>query len=87
MPQTDSRSFTIRKSVTLYVPEHLVAQYKASSLWKGFKAILPLPDDFQGIGKVHEHSAEDVLYDLQGRRVTKAPEKGIYIKNGRKIVE
>ena len=87
MPQTDSRSFTIRKSVTLYVPEHLVAQYKASPLWKDFKAILPLPDDFQGIGKVHEHSAEDVIYDLQGRRLTKAPEKGIYIKNGRKIVE
>lgn len=87
VPESLPNSFLDMKQTTLYVPEHLVAQYKASSLWKGFKAILPLPDDFQGIGKVHEHSAEDVIYDLQGRRLTKAPEKGIYIKNGRKIVE
>jgi SPX domain protein involved in polyphosphate accumulation len=26
------------------------------------------------------------LYDLQGRRLTKAPAKGLYIQNGKKLI-
>ena len=87
VPQVDSNNFSSRKNITLYVPGHLVDQYKTSSFWKEFKAILPLPDDFQGIGEVHEHSAGDVLYDLQGRRLQGTPQKGIYIKDGRVLVK
>ena len=29
---------------------------------------------------------KDVLYNLQGQRLTTPPTKGIYIKNGRKVV-
>ena len=38
-----------------------------------------------GIGTVVEDNAGDnVVYDLQGRRQEKKPQKGIYIVNGKK---
>ena len=39
-----------------------------------------------GIANVKTEKANDVIYDLQGRRVV-APVKGLYIVNGKKIVK
>ena len=43
-----------------------------------------------GIDKVQEFKSsrvqEGAIYDLQGRRLQKAPQKGIYIQDGKKRV-
>ena len=36
--------------------------------------------------KVAAHSADDALYDLQGRRVTAPARPGLYIRNGKKVI-
>ena len=39
-----------------------------------------------GVGSIDfENEADDVYYDLQGRRVSKPTPKGVYIKNGKKV--
>ena len=39
-----------------------------------------------GVGSISlEDEADDVYYDLQGRRVSKPTAKGVYIKNGKKV--
>ena len=44
-------------------------------------------DEATGIQKVNGNSVNmEDTYDLQGRRVTKALKKGLYIKNGKKTV-
>ncbi|MBQ6378915.1 MAG: hypothetical protein IJJ56_09005, partial [Prevotella sp.] len=39
---------------------------------------------------IHSKSSIDdtcqIFYDLQGRRLTQKPEKGVYIQNGRKVI-
>jgi serine protease inhibitor len=34
---------------------------------------------------VQENSSDDGIYDLQGRKLLKAPQKGLYIQNGKKV--
>ena len=46
---------------------------------------LQQPDAIQTVRESAVHS--DVLYDLQGRRVTKQSAKGLYIQNGHKVVK
>ena len=42
----------------------------------------------QGIGQVAmERKTDDVIYDLQGRRLASPPEKGVYIQDGKKYVK
>ncbi|MBO4549732.1 MAG: hypothetical protein J5733_03290, partial [Bacteroidaceae bacterium] len=43
------------------------------------------PIDPDGIGTPLEDKAEGPVYDLQGRRISN-PRKGIYIKDGRKVL-
>ena len=42
-------------------------------------------DETTGIKDVIVKTANDDMYDLQGRRIVN-PDKGIYIKNGKKVV-
>ncbi len=39
-----------------------------------------------GIEHINAENGSAVLYDLQGRKLNRAPEKGLYIKNGRKVL-
>lgn len=41
--------------------------------------------DITAIEVVEEEKGESVLYDLQGRKIAN-PQKGIYIKNGKKVI-
>ena len=70
---------------TLYVPESEVEYYK-----KGYKGpVLPIPSSDQslGISDVNQNTGKQVEhYDLQGRRLTDKPGKGVYIENGKKRV-
>jgi hypothetical protein len=41
----------------------------------------------QGIETIQSHSAvENVIFDLQGRRVNGTPRQGLYIMNGKKVM-
>lgn len=39
-----------------------------------------------GIQQVATKNAANVIYDLQGRRLQKAPSKGLFIMNGKKVI-
>ena len=92
MPEVVYNSFDYaynRYRITLYVPESMISQYKASDWWKDFKDILPLPDEYNGIktpsaSPLGERSG--VVYDLLGRRLEQKPQKRIYINNGKKVI-
>ena len=71
-------------TVTFYVPESEVEYIK--TLYKG--PVLPLSsfDQTVGISDVNRSTSTD-SYDLQGRRLTGKPAKGVYIEDGRKKIK
>jgi hypothetical protein len=59
------------------------------TLPSGTRAFLSLPgDDFTGIATIEnrQQNADNVWYDLNGRRINAPTTKGIYVKDGRKFV-
>ena len=87
--QVNSIDFWRRREITLYVPESMISQYKASDWWKDFKDILPLPDEYNGIKTPSASPLGErtgAVYDLSGRRLEQKPQKGIYINNGKKVI-
>jgi len=46
-----------------------------------------VPDPTSGISETVAPASDNVYYDLQGRRLSKASRKGIYVVNGRKIAK
>lgn len=76
MDETDATSgFTARANKSyLRVPAEL----------KATRFLFRREQDETGIGQIF-HLCDDVVYDLQGRRVS-YPKSGIYIKSGKKIV-
>ena len=55
-----------------------------------FTVVIKAKGEFNGIADVQKDdertaTADNYLYDLQGRRLTTTPQKGIYIKNGKKF--
>ena len=76
-------------NATLHVPAASLDLYNAAEPWIYFKEIVALTDsDPNPSGIVTIELSDDdkaVIYDLNGRRVEQ-PSKGIYIKNGKKVV-
>ena len=71
-------------TVTLYVPAGTKAKYKATEGWKKFK-IKELEKSSVGDAISESTTAiPSTFYDLQGRRLSEEPSKGVYIKDGRK---
>lgn len=74
-------------TATLYVPIGAKEAYQTADYWKKFTNIVEM--DFTGIEDIPADDAvrggKDVYYDLNGR-VVNNPTKGIYIKNGKKVV-
>lgn len=102
MPETEITSSGNRGSLirqTLYVPEHLVENYKKGGVWSIYEilgGIVGLSDEEIGdiLADVNEikidgnnptGTADDVLYTISGQRVSK-PGKGLYIRNGKKVI-
>ena len=89
VPWTSSGVFSNSnlKNATLHVPASSIYDYKSRDPWKGFKNIVPL-DDVVGVSSVHKGTSEATpYYDLQGRRRIDSPSRrGVYIKDGRKII-
>lgn len=77
---------------TVYVPEGTKEKYLAAPGWSGFTHYVEIPlSEFPATAVeapaiVEAEAADDVVYDLMGRRVT-IPQSGhIYICNGKKVV-
>lgn len=49
-------------------------------------ATLEVKSSTVGISLIQKDGQQDVIYDLQGRRLQKAPAHGVYIINGKKVV-
>lgn len=70
----------------LYVPKESLEEYKKADVWKDFWNIEGY-DFTTGISvpTVDKANKPNVIYDLQGRKLSK-PQKGINIINGKKVV-
>ena len=67
----------------VYVPDSEVEKYK--KIYDG--PVYPLSSSMTGIYIVTSSSeTQPTLHDLQGRRLTQKPAKGVYIQNGKKVV-
>ena len=99
VPKTNKTAFdgTPIESATLHVSASAVEAYSASQPWSGFKAIVALTDEdimgednmdeeatgIEGVKRSEDGNGE--YYDLTGRKVSH-PQKGIFIKNGKKVI-
>lgn len=78
----------------LLVPRESIELYKTAPYWKKFPLIAAIEDGVEpaeakyalGIEQVRKPKATGMIYDLQGRRLSGKPQKGLYIHNGRKVV-
>ena len=77
---------TQKENVTLYVPEKAVESYRQAPVWSDFKDIRAIGST--GITPVLDSDGKlsGLYYDLQGRRLTGKPDKGLYIQNGKKVM-
>ena len=76
-------AFDYSSKQTLYVPQGTKAKYEAASGWKRFKNIEEKGTGIDDV--VAEKASDNAVYDLQGRSAA-APAKGLYIKDGRKVI-
>ena len=86
-PSIDYTTFTESQyqGASLYVPYGCYGAYSQAPYWKNFCDIFELPIDPDAINEVTETVKETPWYDLSGRKVTN-PQKGIYIKDGKKVL-
>lgn len=81
---------------TLYVPIGTKTLYENTAGWKEFTNIIekdytdpePQDDESADISRINmePRSEKGAIYDLQGRQMTRPGGKGIYIREGRKII-
>ena len=71
---------------TLYVPAGTSEKYKATDGWMDFDHIVEgLPEGI--LSTSMRETSPSALYDLSGRRLEQKPSKGIYIQNGRVMIQ
>ena len=80
------------ENATLHVPENMIESFRTTAPWNGFGNIVALlPEDLTNEVKyVLAPKPENdtlILYDLSGRKLERAPQRGIYIKNGKKFID
>lgn len=81
---TDRYNNDIYANVTLYCPNP--EAYRTTEGWKNFKNIKGLDEIPAAIQSVNDNvKGGDAIYNLNGVRVDR-PAKGIYIKNGKKVM-
>ena len=76
-----------RDEATLYVPASALEAYKAADQWKDFGTILPIDDDATGISEAPLYKGTNTpYYTLDGKPAANPTRKGIYVKDGRKVM-
>ena len=76
-----------QNEATLYVPASALEDYKAADQWKEFGTILPMDGEATKIeSTAAEQEADATYYTLDGVSVKNPTKKGIYIKNGKKVL-
>lgn len=89
VPNTGGSVFyDLPTSATLHVPASSINDYKNTASWSGFGKIVALKDgDPSGVKAIKNGEQNDnaPVFNLNGQRVD-TPAKGIYIKNGRKVL-
>lgn len=83
----DAYDGTPTEKSTLHVPASAIEKYRAAWPWSDFKEIVTIEEEApDGIISVkHTDDCNGDYYDLTGRRIL-LPQKGLYIRNGKKIV-
>ncbi|MBR6187384.1 MAG: leucine-rich repeat domain-containing protein [Prevotella sp.] len=84
MPICDETGYD---TVTLYVPTGTKEKYMAAEGWKDFAHIVEIDKSSVNDAIVETDAARSPVYDLQGRRLSGEPTKGMYIKDGRKYAK
>ena len=79
------------QSISTFVPHLADCQVNGEILYRNdtFYSYMQktLPDIFgTGISHMQDTNATSVLFDLQGRRLREAPRQGVYIENGKAVV-
>ena len=69
--------------IPVYVPSKSYDIYKTTEVWKDFKLLRIVDDSIEDITTGKQSS--NAFFDLQGRKV-KRPTKGLYIKDGKKVL-
>ena len=72
------------KTVVLYVPEGTSASYREAPIWGKFQNIVEGTNSIIPTLNINTKNSE--YYNLQGRRFSSKPTKGVYIENGQKRV-
>ena len=84
-PTCASDAFSgVDTSVPVYVPEASVTDYQTAEVWKDFLNFIGTETGIEH-SEIINHNSE-MIYDLQGRRVEKPTNPGIYIVNGKKVI-
>ena len=66
----------------LYVQPSEIEKFK--KVYNG--TVLPLEEYTNGIRQIKSLQSSDLVFNLQGQRLTDKPRKGVYIQNGKKVV-
>ena len=70
----------------MYIPVGTIGKYKDTIGWRDFNNIEESPTE-TGVEnvKIGRATLDEPIYDLQGRRLSAKPQKGLYIQNGKKM--
>lgn len=74
-------------NATLKVPYGTKTIYENTTGWKNFVHIVEMEPTAIEAVELSEKENSGIVYDLQGRRLSAEPERGLYIKDGKKIVK
>ena len=88
IPKAYSDAFvdTPIENATLHVPASLVTAYQVVGPWNKFKEIVAIEEKPNAImGAKQSNNSNGEYYDLMGRKSLQL-KKGIYIKNGKKVI-
>ena len=90
-PAANASTFELSpiEEATLHVPRKAIDSYRESPCWETFGKIVNLennPDGIEEISRPDPSRNGGECYDLQGRKLQKAPERGLYIQDGKKVL-
>ena len=75
----------VYETAMLRVPLGTKEKYEAVSEWNHFKNIIEIGSHLDGISQATQDCPASTN-DLQGRRLTGRPSRGLYIRDGKKVV-